>query len=161
MTAAPTPPPDLTSEVRALQTRVRWLIGIVVLLGLVVVWREGVTRGRLEARAFVLVDDNGIQRGIWRTWGPITRLVIQDVGAVWRINLQVGDDGNSATLHGPGESTEVQLTTVDDRPVVKVSGHGNQAVLEIADETGPRLTLTGPDGTAREVLPGGGGSRDR
>lgn len=146
--------PDLAAEVRTLQTRMRWLIGIVCLLAVTVVWREGVTRNRLEARAFVLVDDRGVERGLWRTWGAESRFVMHDANGTWRINLHVADSGYTATLFGPAESTQVQLTTVGDEPTVTLSANGNELTFSLAPDGSPRMTARGSDGTVQEMLPG-------
>lgn len=145
--------PDLAAEVRTLQARMRWLIGVVCLLGVIVVWREGVVRNRLEARAFVLVDDRGVERGLWRTWGAESRFVMHDADGTWRINLHVADSGYSATLSGPSESTQVQLSTVGDEPTVTLSANGNELAFSLAADGSPRMTARGSDGTVQEMLP--------
>ena len=136
---------SLEESLGSVQREVRRLRLLTALLGAGLLLSVIVPRSELRATRFVLVDENGTQRGVLRVTDGVPALLLQDSAGSWRAVLSVddeaaslaltrqngsagvrvaaGDETSSVTLYGAGGKPDMELRTTADGPVVALPGY--------------------------------------
>lgn len=152
-------PEVLSDRLLSLERRQRLLMVIVAVLGLVLVWRESAPREFVRARNFVLIDEEGMQRGIWRVRDTVPKLILQNTNGVWKAVLGVDDGGGTLELYGPGGDSSIRLTATQDTPRLELRNAATQQALSEQTLDGvPLVELAGPAGRVRRIRSFGRGS---
>ena len=140
----------LRESVGRLRRQNRWLAGLTALIGLALVLSIVSPVQTLRAARFHL-DDNGQQRGMWRTLDQEPALILQDRAGVWRammnvaiegptIRLNQGDGDSSVILSSAPEGALILLHDERGRPRIRLIVEGNEPRLDFLDEEGILVT---------------------
>lgn len=119
--------------------RLRWftaLLGVALLLSVVVPPRE------IRASRFVLIDQNGRQRGMFRVADDVPAVVLQDQSGIWRAVLSVDGDQSFLNLTRANGESGLAVGAGDGKSTITIYGDGAKAAIELGT-TGnePRVTL--------------------
>ena len=102
------------------------LLGVTLLLSVVMPTYE------VRAQRFVLLDDDGQQRGMWRVRSQDAALILQDTTGVWRAVVNVNDDDAELWLSHPGREQEpTRVTLSSDGPRVVVVDETGETVVPL------------------------------
>jgi len=135
---------SLEESLRSVQRQVRMLRLFTALLAVALVLSMIVPVREIRANRFVLLDDEGRQRGVLRVQDGVPGLLLQDAAGSWRAVLSVneaesslfltrangesgvavaaGDGTSSFTLYGAGGKPDMELRTGPEGPVVALPG---------------------------------------
>lgn len=124
------------------------LLGVSLLLSFLMPMSE------VKARRFVLLDDAGQQRGMWRVRNQNAALILQDTSGIWRAVINVNDDHSELWLSRPGGTRGVRLHTTDGSSELDVSGERDEGhARAAASADGPRLVILDESGGTVASLP--------
>jgi hypothetical protein len=114
------------------------LLGVALVLSVVVPPRE------LRASRFVLVDQSGQQRGVFRVSDGVPALMLQDAAGSWRAMLSVDGDLSWLNLTRSTGESGLSLNAGKGTSSITVYGDGGKPEMELSTTPdGPRVTMPG------------------
>ena len=141
---------DERESLRRLEKKVRRLGVFSALLGLTLFASFVMPTYELRARRFVLTDEAGQQRGMWRVRNRAPALILQDTNGRWAAVIRVDETGPVLQLTQPASSASVVARATDGSAEVRLVGSPGQPSVQL--DSGPSGASVGVLTEEGEIL---------